>query len=55
MNLSVIVCPVDFSSSGEAALTRALALAQWAQGGASRAARTVRPNSAEVVGHNERP
>lgn len=29
MNLSVIVCPVDFSASGEAALTRALALAQW--------------------------
>ena len=29
MNLSVIVCPVDFSASGEAALRRALALAQW--------------------------
>lgn len=29
MNLSVIVCPVDFSLSGEAALRRGLALAQW--------------------------
>ena len=29
MKLSLIVCPVDFSASGEAALTRALALAQW--------------------------
>jgi nucleotide-binding universal stress UspA family protein len=29
MDLSVIVCPVDFSASGEAALRRALALAQW--------------------------
>ena len=29
MDLSLIVCPVDFSASGEAALRRALALAQW--------------------------
>jgi nucleotide-binding universal stress UspA family protein len=29
MDLSVIVCPVDFSASGEAALRRALALARW--------------------------
>ena len=29
MDLSLIVSPVDFSASGEAALTRALALAQW--------------------------
>jgi nucleotide-binding universal stress UspA family protein len=29
VNLSLIVCPVDFSASGQAALTRALALAQW--------------------------
>jgi nucleotide-binding universal stress UspA family protein len=29
MDLSVIVCAVDFSASGEAALRRALALAQW--------------------------
>ena len=29
MDLSLIVSPVDFSTSGEAALKRALALAQW--------------------------
>jgi nucleotide-binding universal stress UspA family protein len=29
VDLSLIVCPVDFSASGEAALRRALALAQW--------------------------
>lgn len=29
MNLSVIVCPVEFSASGQAALRRALGLAQW--------------------------
>lgn len=29
MNPSVIVCPVDFSASGEAALRRALTLAEW--------------------------
>ena len=29
MDLSLIVCPVDFSATGEAAFRRALALAQW--------------------------
>jgi nucleotide-binding universal stress UspA family protein len=31
VDLSLIVCPVDLSASGEAALRRALALAQWHQ------------------------